>query len=47
MINDDISRQFVGLNLSAAVDNLGEVRRRLRETKIPGTDLNLIDKRMK
>lgn len=46
MIKDDISRQFSGLNLSTAVDNLGDVRLRLRETKLPGTDLDSIDKRM-
>lgn len=46
MIKDDISRQFSGLNLSTAVDNLGDVRLRLREVKLPGTDLDSIDKRM-
>lgn len=46
MIKDDISRQFAGLDLSTAVDNLGDVRLRLRETKLPGTDLDSIDKRM-
>lgn len=46
MIKDDISRQFAGLDLSSAVDNLGDVRLRLREVKIPGTDLDSIDKRM-
>lgn len=46
MIKDDISKQFAGLNLSAAVDNLGDVRLKLREVKIPGTDLDSIDKRM-
>lgn len=46
MIKDDISRQFSGLDLSSAVDNLGDVRLRLRLTKLPGTDLDSIDKRM-
>lgn len=46
MIKDDISKQFSGLNLSTAVENLGDVRLKLREAKVPGTDLDSIDKRM-
>lgn len=46
MIKDDIARQFAGLNLNDAVDNLGRVRAKLRE-KLPEDDLTTIDARMK
>ena len=45
MIKDDIAKQFAGLNLNEAVDNLGRIRARLRE-KLPEDDLDTIDARM-
>ncbi|QFZ30255.1 putative siroheme biosynthesis protein [Clavispora lusitaniae] len=45
MIKDDIAKQFAGLNLNEAVDNLGRIRARLRE-ELPEDDLDTIDARM-
>lgn len=45
MIKDDIAKQFAGINLNDAVDNLGRIRAKLRK-KLPEDDLATIDARM-
>ncbi|OBA20425.1 putative bifunctional dehydrogenase/ferrochelatase [Metschnikowia bicuspidata var. bicuspidata NRRL YB-4993] len=46
MIKDDILKKFSNIRLNDAVDNLGAIRARLREKKVPDTDLASIDARM-
>lgn len=46
MIKDDIARQFAGVRLTDAVENLGLIRSTLRAQKVPENDLASIDARM-
>lgn len=46
MIKDNIARQFSGINLNSAVENLGLIRSRLREKVVIDDDLISIETRM-
>ncbi|CUM66960.1 uncharacterized protein PRCAT00004647001 [Priceomyces carsonii] len=46
LIKDSIARQFKDVDLNKAVENLGSIRARLRETVVVNEDLVSIDSRM-
>jgi len=46
LIKDNIAKQFEGIDLNKAVENLGLIRARLRETVVIDDDLVSIDTRM-
>lgn len=46
LIKDNIAKQFEGIDLNKAVENLGLIRSRLRETVVIDNDLVSIDTRM-
>lgn len=46
LIKDNIARQFQGIDMNKAVENLGMIRARLRETVVVDDDLISIDTRM-